>query len=608
MWVVSVDSSGNPVAQRTYGGGGRDEIYSLQPTSDGGFITVGLSTSFGAAGHAPLVLKFDASGTIQWQKTYIVAGRDWGNAIRQTRDGGYVIAGGSDPVFGGPGHERAAVIKLDASGNIQWQKTYGTGTDCENTADILQTPDDGYIVAAVTICSFGAGSSDIWLLKLDTSGNIQWQKTYGGNGAEGPGSIRPTADGGWIVAGYTSSFGAGGLDAWVLKLNANGSVAWQKAYGGSGDDTASYAEQTRDGGYIVSGSTTSFGSRDIWVLKLDSTGNILWQRSYDTGSSGEESRAVHQTADGGYVVAGFTDIGFNPPNANFTVLKLASDGSVAQSCPFGIGRPTNATVQNTSATILDAPATAAPGSFRANTTNMMTTVTSAQANTLCASANRPPVANAGPDQTVECSSHTGTPVTLDGSASSDPDGDTLTFQWTNANNNIIGNTAMVNVTAPLGANAYTLKVTDPGGLSATATTHVTVRDTTPPTLSVSLTPNVLSPPNHKLVLITASIQVSDICDPHPTVVLVSITSNEPLDPRDVQGAVFGTDSRSFFLRAKTSGRNEPDDSNNNTNDTGDNNNNTSYLGRVYTVKYRAMDASGNMTFATATVTVPHDQR
>ncbi len=197
-----------------------------------------------------------------------------------------------------------------------------------------------------------------------------------------------------------------------------------------------------------------------------------------------------------------------------------------------------------------------------------------------------PVANAGPDQTVECSSHMGTPVTLDGSKSSDPDGDPLTFKWTDKNGNVIGTTAVINRTLPLGAFTFNLRVTDPGGLSSTATTHVTVRDTTPPALSVSLSPNVLWPPNHKFVPITASIQVSDICDPNPRVTLVSITSNEPLAPNDVQGAVIGTDTRSFLLRAERLG-------------TG--------TGRVYAVRYRAMDASGNMTFATAQVMIPHDQ-
>ena len=196
-----------------------------------------------------------------------------------------------------------------------------------------------------------------------------------------------------------------------------------------------------------------------------------------------------------------------------------------------------------------------------------------------------PVASAGPDQTVECISHAGTPITLDGSKSSDPDGDPLTFVWRDALNNVVGTAAVVNLTLPLGTHIFTLKVTDPGGLSSTATTSVTVRDTTSPTLRVSLSPSLLWPPNDKLVKIMANIQVSDSCDPNPTVELLSITSSEALQPGDVQAAI-GTDASSFQLRATRAG---------------------SGAERIYTVTYQATDHSGNSTTASATVTVPHDQ-
>jgi hypothetical protein len=154
----------------------------------------------------------------------------------------------------------------------QWAKTYGSWTE-DVSWSIQQTSDGGYIVAGDTR-SFGAGGWDIWVLKLDQNGNIQWQKTYGGRSDDSASSIQQTSDGGYIVAGDTMSFGAGDLDIWVLKLDQNGNIQWQKTYGGRNGEFASSIQQTSDGGYIVAGYTTSFGAGGIWVLKLDANGDI----------------------------------------------------------------------------------------------------------------------------------------------------------------------------------------------------------------------------------------------------------------------------------------------------------------------------------------------
>ncbi|MBI1956722.1 MAG: hypothetical protein HYS38_10040 [Acidobacteria bacterium] len=208
--------------------------------------------------------------------------------------------------------------------------------------------------------------------------------------------------------------------------------------------------------------------------------------------------------------------------------------------------------------------------------------------------NRPPVANAGPDQTVECAGASGASVTLNGSGSSDPDGDTLSYVWKDGSGNVVGNAAIVTLIVPLGTRTFTLTVDDGKGGNASANVPVTVRDSTPPTLSVLLTPKVLWPPNHLLSPVTASIQLNDTCDASPSVKLVSITSNEPDNglgdgdtPIDIDGAAFNTDDRSFSLRAERSAKGS---------------------GRAYTVTYRATDAAGNTADASAQVTVPLDQR
>src|SRR6267154_117273 len=207
--------------------------------------------------------------------------------------------------------------------------------------------------------------------------------------------------------------------------------------------------------------------------------------------------------------------------------------------------------------------------------------------------NHPPVAVANPDQTLQYAGQS-MRVKLDGSKSSDPDGDVLSFVWKDELGNVVGTTAVVQVTVQVGTHTFTLTVSDPGDLSSMATTHVTVRDTTAPSLTVTLTPNALWPPNHRLVQVTATVVASDSCDPNPAVVLLSITSNEPDDglgdgdqPNDIQavggGPVpFGTDVQSFLLRAERSGMG---------------------TGRIYTITYMARDASGNQSLASAQVSV-----
>ena len=162
----------------------------------------------------------------------------------------------------------------------QWARTYGGSND--NVAfSVQQTTDGGYIAAGYTN-SFGLQSYDIWILKLDAFGDIVWQKTYGGYNTDYAYCVQQTNDGGYILAGSTNSFGAGGNDYWVLKLNKSGDIEWQRSYGGPQDDVARSIQQTFDGGYIVVGETYSFGSGryDMWILKLDANGNIEWQRVY----------------------------------------------------------------------------------------------------------------------------------------------------------------------------------------------------------------------------------------------------------------------------------------------------------------------------------------
>jgi len=165
-------------------------------------------------------------------------------------------------------------LKLNSKGDLEWQKTFG-GKDFDVAKSIQQTKDGRYIVAGWT-WSFGSGSQDAYILKLNEKGEVEWQKTFGGKKSDGASSLQQTTDGGYIVAGWTESFGSGGHDVYILKLNSEGQLEWQKTFGGKGEDEANSVQQTTDGGYIVAGWTKSFDSeyKDIYILKLNSKGEI----------------------------------------------------------------------------------------------------------------------------------------------------------------------------------------------------------------------------------------------------------------------------------------------------------------------------------------------
>jgi len=315
----------------TYGGGGNDWAYAVQQTTDDGYVLTGPTSSFGAGGYDFWIVKLDAAGTVSWEKTYGGSADDIPNAIQQTADEGYIVAGRTQSY--GKGNFDVWVLKLDSSGNAVWQETIG-GTGSDLAYSVRQMPDGGYVVAGGTD-SYGLGNLDFWVLKLNASGGSVWQNTFGGSSVDLAYASQPTVDGGVVVAGGAVSFGAGGYDVWVLKLGPSGTVIWQKAFGGAADDLAFAIDQTADGGYIVAGRTNSYGAgnTDFWVLKLDASGNLKWQKTYG-GSALDWAFSVRQTADGGYVVAGRTD-SFGAGSSDIWVLKLDGSGTVLWQRTFG---------------------------------------------------------------------------------------------------------------------------------------------------------------------------------------------------------------------------------------------------------------------------------
>jgi len=356
-WIIKLFSTGAVEWQRTFGGPEDDSFEAVQETSDGGYIVAGYTESFGAGYKDLWVLKLTFTGDVEWQWAYGGSAEDYdfgGNpddfarstSIKETRDGGYILTGCTQSF--GVQRSDVWILKLTATGDIEWQKTYGYPISDE-VYSILETSDGGYLAIGTSPeVGFGVG-----IIKLTPTGDIEWQRDYGGNNSVGAGSMQQTSDGGYVVVGSIWwGFTAGYDDVWILKLTATGDIEWQKAYGGSKSDGAHSIKQTSDGGYIVAGSTLSFGAgyRDAWVIKLTSNGSIEWERTFGGSYGGEIAHSIEETDDGGYIAAGYTN-SFGAGGFDILVFKLDSSGDIDPSCEF-IGNSA-ATITDTSASWLE---------------------------------------------------------------------------------------------------------------------------------------------------------------------------------------------------------------------------------------------------------------
>jgi hypothetical protein len=305
FWLVKTDAVGNMQWNNTYGLHANDEYAcSVVQTGDGGYALVGYTFSYGAGYSDFWLVKTDASGTAQWVKTYGGTGYDYGLSVVQTMDGGYALAGRTNSY--GAGDYDFWLVKTDSAGTALWNKTYG-GTSHDGTWSMIQTVDGGYALAGQTF-SFGAGDSDFWLVKTDSAGTMQWDKTYGGAGWEGGAqSMIQTVDGGYALAGETTSYGDVHGDFWLVKTDSAGNCQWNKTYAGANEDDAHSVVQASDGGYAIAGDAYSYvtTSADIWLVKTDSAGNLQWSKTCG-GTDGDSAYSLVQAFDGGYTLAGYT--------------------------------------------------------------------------------------------------------------------------------------------------------------------------------------------------------------------------------------------------------------------------------------------------------------
>ncbi len=356
--------------EKKLGGEYRDDVHSIAQSIGEGVVFAGYSYSSGV-GYDFYLGELDSVGMLKWDKTYGGGGHDISLKIIKTSDGGYLIGGSSDSddgdiTDGNNGNDDMWLVKVDADGIKQWDKTYG-GTRLERLRSIIETPDGEFMLSGYTdsnnidIEDGNYGYFDICIIKISSNGDYQWNKTYGGTRRDQSLSMVSTSDGGYIIGGRTESSDFDladnvvnlGIDSeqhgdmWIIKIDEFGEKQWDANYGGSMNDSLLDITMASDGGFILTGHSNSsdgdfpsnYGEEDIWVVKIDDLGNILWKKNY--GGSGEDkASAIVATQDGGYIVLGNTnsvdyDIENNYGDMDILLLKLDAKGEIEWSKNFG---------------------------------------------------------------------------------------------------------------------------------------------------------------------------------------------------------------------------------------------------------------------------------
>jgi len=306
MWIVKTNSQGDSLWSRTYGGADDEIAYSLIKTADGGYLLAGSTRSFGSGESDMWMVKTNSLGDSLWSATFGGDVPEEALSVISTSDGGYLLAGTRNDTIGGPWTNiNIWIVKTDSLGDSVWSRTFGEiGLDRAYSA--IQTSDGGYMLAGLAE-SFGAIQYDMLLLKIDSQGDSLWCRTFGGTFSESAHQVIETSDGGYLLAGHCTSYGAGFIDMWIVKTNSQGDSLWSRTFGGIQSDWAYSVIETSDGGFLLAGQSESFGSGgfDMWVGKTDSVGDSLRSHTFG-GIQLDEAYSLIQNSDGEYLVAGYT--------------------------------------------------------------------------------------------------------------------------------------------------------------------------------------------------------------------------------------------------------------------------------------------------------------
>lgn len=354
IYLIKTNSNGNLLWTKTIGGLDYSFGWDAQQTSDGGFIITGTTEAFGAGVNDGILIKTNATGDTLWSKTYGEGCFDYFNSVVQTSDGGYILAG-KTCFTGNPGWD-LYLIKTNAIGDTLWTRVWGGGTGNNSAYSVKQTTDGGYIVAG-NLAGFGTGNFDAWIIKTNSSGNIVFSKVFGGVDFDVASSVQQTTDGGYIIGGYTTSFGAGNVDFYLIKTDAAGNLTWSKTYGGPDSEYCTDAIQTTDGGYILAGWTGDVSTTvcDIYIIKTNSSGDTLWTKTYG-GINNDQGYSIWQCTDGGYALGG-QSASFGNNSDDIILIKIDNMGN--SGCGYFNSISTTVTTPSTTETIAAITATPA---------------------------------------------------------------------------------------------------------------------------------------------------------------------------------------------------------------------------------------------------------
>lgn len=375
--VINSNTSASGIVSsiKTFGGSKNDSAQEIVNTSDGGYAILGFTQSMNGditdkqnESFDFWLLKFNEENEIQWNKTYGGTEDDKGQDIIQTTDGGYAIIGSSlsnnEDVSGNNGQNDYWLAKLDATGNISWQKSFGfQGSDFG--VSVIQTNDSGYFVTGIldVTASNGEGNTsksnnkhaggDYWAIKLDASGTIEWSKFYGGLFTDTPESVVQTNDNGFIIVGGSDSMDTdisnniGSYDFWVIKVSSTGAIVWEKSFGGDEIDQAWSIVKSGDGNFLIAGDTRSndvnvsnnIGAADLWLIKISPLGELIWEKTIG-GTSFDVARDISATQDGGFLIAGSSrsndvDVSENKGQNDAWAIKVDSNGTIEWETSIG---------------------------------------------------------------------------------------------------------------------------------------------------------------------------------------------------------------------------------------------------------------------------------